>query len=288
MPDFRAVMSLDAADMPVGVPLPWPIFDADGAPLMPAGAVLDEADVAFLLARFVPVRDPGAGEGGATPAAQAGGRSLAPRLVLPRDATIGIRRRSAPTRQLLRFRLIGEHPDGPLFVRPLARTVELVPGEAVEAMAVGRSAVYWFTAGVEAVMSEPATCVILSAPANLKRVRERRDTRVPVRLAARYRTVDGERGLGVVHDVSPSGLSITADRALATTGETLHVELPCLRAGGTGEVREVRQLNVSGAVRQVREQPDAPGWLHHLAFESMGDDDMARLKAALFDWSAPA
>ncbi|MGS0969780.1 hypothetical protein [Burkholderia glumae] len=76
--------------------------------------------------------------------------------------------------------------------------------------------------------------------------------------------------------------------ALAALGATLHAELPCLRALGTGELPDVRQLNMSGAVRQRRRQPDAAGRLHPLAFASIDHDGTARLKAARLGGSTPA
>ncbi|QJW81334.1 hypothetical protein [Burkholderia glumae] len=61
-----------------------------------------------------------------------------------------------------------------------------------------------------------------------------------------------------------------------------------LAALGTGELPDVRQLNMSGAVRQRRRQPDAAGRLHPLAFASIDHDGTARLKAARLGGSTPA
>ncbi|WP_186063011.1 PilZ domain-containing protein [Burkholderia gladioli] len=175
-----------------------------------------------------------------------------------------------------RFRLLGVHPAGPLFVRPLQpRAVDLTPGEAIEAMAIGQSAVYWFTAFVEAVAFEPAPYLILSAPGKLKRVRERR--------AARY-VLSGVQGMGLVPDLSASGLSIAADRELGKAGESVRVALPV--AAGDGEVEA---LALAGTLRGLTHQPEAaPAWLHHVALDAMAEADLMRLKAALFDWSLSA
>ncbi|WP_414448812.1 PilZ domain-containing protein [Burkholderia sp. 22PA0099] len=298
MTETRPVLPVVATDLTADAPLPWPLFDAGGAPLMPAGATLDADAIAFLFARFAPVRrverdsaqadcvsDAQLADAEANAAAlqSAASASAAPRLALPADAMIGLRRRGSTMRQLNRFRLLGTHPSGPLFVRPLQpRAVDFAPNDQVDAMAIGQSAVYWFTSVVEAVAYEPAPYLILSTPANLKRVRERRDARVPVRLAARYTAGDAQ-GVGLVLDVSPSGFSIAADRALAAVGETLAVALPVATETG-----HVEALTLTGIVRGVGEQSDAsPAWLHHVANETMTDDAVTRLKAALFDWSMP-
>ncbi|MBN3726399.1 PilZ domain-containing protein [Burkholderia sp. Ac-20379] len=300
MTEIRPVLPVAAADLTADAPLPWPLFDAGGAPLMPAGATLDADAIAFLFARFAPVRrvDSGNGdepaddvsdaqradaEASAAALQSAASASSGPRLALSADAMIGLRRRGSTMRQLNRFRLLGTHPSGPLFLRPLQpRAVDFAPNDQVDAMAIGQSAVYWFTAVVEAVAYEPAPYLILSAPANLKRVRERRDARVPVRLAARY-TAGDAHGVGLVLDVSPSGFSIAADRALAATGESLSIVLPVATEAG-----HVEALTLTGIVRGVGEQADAsPAWLHHVANEAMTDDAVMRLKAALFDWSMP-
>ncbi len=259
---------------------------------MPAGASLDAEEIAFLFARFAPARRadgdapraaPRAGEAPEA-AAPSEAAFAAPRLSLPADATLGLHRRAGSTRQMSRFRLLGVHPAGPLFVRPLQpRAVDLTPGEAIEAMAIGQSAVYWFTAFVEAVAFEPAPYLILSAPGKLKRVRERRDTRVAVRRAARY-VLSGVQGMGLVPDLSASGLSIAADRELGKAGESVRVALPV--AAGDGEVEA---LALAGTLRGLTHQPEAaPAWLHHVALDAMAEADLMRLKAALFDWSLSA
>ncbi|WP_186129712.1 PilZ domain-containing protein [Burkholderia gladioli] len=251
---------------------------------MPAGASLDAEEIAFLFARFAPARRadgdapraaPRAGEAPEA-AAPSEAAFAAPRLSLPADATLGLHRRAGSTRQMSRFRLLGVHPAGPLFVRPLQpRAVDLTPGEAIEAMAIGQSAVYWFTAFVEAVAFEPAPYLILSAPGKLKRVRERR--------AARY-VLSGVQGMGLVPDLSASGLSIAADRELGKAGESVRVALPV--AAGDGEVEA---LALAGTLRGLTHQPEAaPAWLHHVALDAMAEADLMRLKAALFDWSLSA
>jgi hypothetical protein len=292
MSENRSVLLLAESELTAGEPLPWPLFDAGGAPLMPAGASLDAEEIAFLFARFAPARRadgdapqsaPQAGEApdGAAPSEAA---PAAPRLSLPADATLGLRRRADSTRQMSRFRVLAVHPAGPLFVRPLQpRAVDLTPGEAIEAMAIGQSAVYWFTAFVEAVAFEPAPYLILSAPGNLKRVRERRDTRVAVRLAARY-VLSSARGTGLVLDVSASGLSIAVDRELGKAGESLRVTLPVAASDGA-----VEALTLTGSLRGLTHQPEAePAWLHHVALDAMAEAEITRLKAALFDWSLSA
>ncbi|MDI9701537.1 PilZ domain-containing protein, partial [Burkholderia cenocepacia] len=60
----------------------------------------------------------------------------------------------------------------------------------------------------------------------------RGSARVPVRIAACCSGgAEGTEGIGVVHDISLSGLSIAVDRPIAATGEPLRVLLPYETAG---------------------------------------------------------
>ncbi|WP_321856727.1 PilZ domain-containing protein [Burkholderia cenocepacia] len=267
-------------DLWPGVPIGFDLYDADGAALLPAGTTLhDAAQHAFLFDHFHPVRRREGGDN--DPCVPAAATAPATRMGLSAGAAIGIRRRVGTARALQRCRLIGVGASGALFVEPLPTAVlEFARGDDVEAVAIGRAAVFRFGATVESVQaSGAAPFMSLSPPGFVDRLRARAEPRVPVRIAARCSgAAQGAEGIGMVHDISLSGLSIAVDRPIAATGEPLRVLLP-YETGG-----RVEQLALDGTVRAVRADPAAPALtLHHAAFGDVDADDLVRLKALLFD-----
>ncbi|WP_176045348.1 PilZ domain-containing protein [Burkholderia sp. BCC1644] len=272
-------VALARDDLTAGVPLGFDLYDADGAALLPAGTTLrDAAQHAFLFDHFRPVRrrDDAEAEPHAPDAVP-----HATRMGLSAGAAIGIRRRVGTTRALQRCRLIGVAASGALFVEPKpAAVLEFARGDDIEAVAIGRAAVSRFGATVEAVQASGATpFMILSPPGFVDRLRTRAEPRVPVRIAACCAGgAEGVEGIGMVHDISLSGLSIAVDRPIAATGEPLRVLLP-FETGGRVEL-----LALDGTVRAVHADPSAPALtLHHAAFGETADGDLVRLKALLFD-----
>ncbi|HHX4052602.1 PilZ domain-containing protein [Burkholderia contaminans] len=268
-------------DLAAGVPLGFDLFDADGAALLPAGTTLhDAAQHAFLFDHFRPVRRRDDAEAAAEPRAPAA-VPHAQRMGLSPGASIGIRRRVGTTRGLQRCRLIGIAASGALFVEPQpAAALDFARGDDIEAVAIGRAAVSRFGATVESVQEAGAArFLVLSSPGFVDRLRTRAEPRVPVRIAACCAGgSEGAEGIGMVHDISVSGLSIAVDRPIAAIGETLRVQLP-YAAGDRVEL-----LALDGTVRAVHADPAAPALtLHHAAFGETGADDLIRLKALLFD-----
>ncbi|MDN7873967.1 PilZ domain-containing protein [Burkholderia aenigmatica] len=268
-------------DLAAGVPLGFDLYDADGAALLPAGTTLrDAAQHAFLFDHFHPVRRRDGAEAESEPRAPDAVPHAA-RMGLSAGAAIGLRRRVGATRGLQRCRLIGIAAAGALFVEPQpAAAFDFARGDDIEAVAIGRAAVSRFGATVESVQtSGAARFLILSPPGFVDRLRTRAEPRVPVRIAACCAGgAEGAEGIGMVHDISVSGLSIAVDRPIAATGEPLRVLLP-YAAGDRVEL-----LALEGTVRAVHADPAAPALtLHHAAFGEIGADDLIRLKALLFD-----
>ncbi|MBN3784735.1 PilZ domain-containing protein [Burkholderia sp. Ac-20345] len=266
-------------DLAAGVPFGFDLYDADGAALLPAGTTLrDAAQHAFLFDHFRPVRrrDDAEAEPRVPDAVP-----HAPRMGLSAGASIGIRRRVGTTRGLQRYRLIGIAASGALFVEPQpAAAFDFARGDDIEAVAIGRAAVSRFGATVESVQAAGAArFLVLSPPGFVDRLRTRAEPRVPVRIAACCAGgSEGAEGIGMVHDISVSGLSIAVDRPIAAIGEPLRVQLPYT----TGD--RVELLALDGTVRAVHADPAAPALtLHHAAFGETGADDLIRLKALLFD-----
>lgn len=278
-------VSLTRDDLAAGVPFGFDLYDADGAALLPAGTTLrDAAQHAFLFEHFRPLRrrDPAeAAAGPRVPDAVSASVPDATRMGLSAGASIGIRRRVGTTRGLQRCRLIGIAASGALFVEPQsAAAFDFARGDDIEAVAIGRAAVLRFGATVESAQAAGvARYLVLSPPGFVDRLRTRAEPRVPARIAACCTGgAEGVEGIGMVHDISVSGLSIAADRPLAAVGEPLRVLLPYATGG------RVEQLALDGTVRAVHADPAAPVLtLHHTAFGEMGADDLIRLKALLFD-----
>ncbi|VWC92963.1 pilus assembly protein PilZ [Burkholderia lata] len=268
-------------DLAAGVPFGFDLYDADGAALLPAGTTLrDAAQHAFLFDHFRPVRRRDDAEAEAEPRVP-DAVPHAPRMGLSAGASIGIRRRVGTTRGLQRYRLIGIAASGALFVEPQpAAAFDFARGDDIEAVAIGRAAVSRFGATVESVQAAGAArFLVLSPPGFVDRLRTRAEPRVPVRIAACCAGgAEGAEGIGMVHDISVSGLSIAVDRPIAAIGEPLRVQLPYT----TGD--RVELLALDGTVRAVHADPVAPALtLHHAAFGETGADDLIRLKALLFD-----
>ncbi|CAB3749277.1 pilus assembly protein PilZ [Burkholderia sp. MSh2] len=272
-------VALARDDLSAGVPLGFDLYDADGAALLPAGTTLrDDAQHAFLFDHFRPVRLRDDAEAGAH---ASGAMPRVTRMGLSAGAAIGIRRRVGTARALQRCRLIGVAASGALFVEPQpAAGLDFARGDDIEAVAIGRAAVSRFGATVESVQtSGAAPFMILSPPGFVDRLRTRGEPRVPVRIAACYAGGAGAtEGIGMVHDISLSGLSIAADRTIAATGEPLRVLLPYVADG------RIESLALDGTVRATHADPAAPALtLHHAAFGETGADALVRLKALLFD-----
>ncbi|OXI96211.1 MULTISPECIES: PilZ domain-containing protein [Burkholderia] len=280
-PDY---VTLARDDLAAGVPLGFDLYDADGAALLPAGTTLrDAAQHAFLFDHFRPVRRRDAAEATEVAAEPRvpDGVLHATRMGLSAGTSIGIRRRVGTTRALQRCRLIGIAASGALFVEPQPSVaLDFARGDDIEAVAIGRAAVSRFGATVESMQtSGGAQFLVLSPPGFVDRLRTRAEPRVPVRIAACCAGGSEEaEGIGMVHDISLSGLSIAVDRPIAAIGEPLRVQLP-YAAGDRVEL-----LALDGTVRAVHADPAAPALtLHHAAFGATGADDLIRLKALLFD-----
>ncbi len=278
-------VALTRDDLAAGVPLAFDLYDADGAALLPAGTTLrDAAQHAFLFDHFRPVRrrdDTEAVAETETAPRVPDAVPHATRMGLSAGAAIGIRRRVGTTRGLQRYRLIGIAASGALFVEPQpAAAFDFARGDDIEAVAIGRAAVSRFGATVESVHEAGGTrFLVLSPPGFVDRLRTRAEPRVPVRIAACCAGgAEGAEGIGMVHDISVSGLSIAVDRPIAAIGEPLRVLLPYATGG------RVELLALDGTVRAVHAAPAAPALtLHHAAFGETGADDLIRLKALLFD-----
>ncbi|MEM5329676.1 flagellar brake protein [Paraburkholderia sp. JHI2823] len=221
--------------VPVGAPLVWPVVDGDGTLLLDAGSVLvGEAERDFLFLHFAPHRGDVQRADAAPDDAATANAADAPTgtrdLHLTIGALMGLRPQmgssSAPMQQC---RLIGFAPNEALFVTtPYAdgRPLAITPGENVEIVAIASQAVYRFVCTVHAICPSPLHYLVLSKPANIRRLRERRSIRVRARFPVRYgigETGASYDGVALARGISALGLSISAPWALGKVGERLRI-----------------------------------------------------------------
>ncbi|WP_322008226.1 flagellar brake protein [Paraburkholderia tropica] len=260
---------LTPADLPVGQPLDWPVVDEDGTLLLDRGASLvGDAERDFLFRHFAPRRgdlDASAAGSSATPAAAP--KSDEPPATLPsvRDlhlnigALMGLRpQQGASGAPMHPCKLIGFAPNEAIFVTlPYAdgRPIEITPGENVELVAIASQAVYRFVCTIHAIYQAPLGYLVLSKPANIRLLRERKSIRVRAQFPVRYgigADSEGYQGVALARGISALGLSIAAPWALGKVGERLRVAFR-LRSGDLDTM-----IESSAVIRNVQQEDGTP------------------------------
>ena len=234
-PPAAASSALELDAVPVGTPLPWPIVDADGAPLFASATTLATTDErAFLFQHFHPHRgdllEPGAQQP-PTPAASPEHTSelTLKDMHLEIGALIGMRSQLGSGAPMHPCRIIGFAPNHALFVTPpmqQGRPLPLAPGENVELVAIASQAVFRFVCTVETVCRLPFDYAVLSKPGGIRRLRERKSIRVHAHLPVRIgigETGDHYEGLGLAKGISALGMSLSAAWTLGEVGERLRI-----------------------------------------------------------------
>ncbi|WP_322031389.1 flagellar brake protein [Paraburkholderia sp. J76] len=248
--------------MPVGEPLAWPVVDGDGALLLDAGSVLvGEAERDFLFQHFAPHR----GDVARPEAAQSAAANAAAAPATPRDmhlnigALMGLRpQMGASGAPMHPCRLIGFAPNEALFVTTPyvdGRPIAIAPGENVEIVAIASQAVYRFVCTAHALNQSPLDYLVLSKPANIRRLRERRSIRVRAQFPVRYGIGEegaGYDGVALARGISALGLSVSAAWALGKPGERLRVAFQ-LRSGDNDTAIETTAI-----IRNVHAEASDP------------------------------
>ncbi|MEX3929118.1 flagellar brake protein [Paraburkholderia sp. BR10936] len=253
--------------LPVGEPLAWPVVDRDGALLLDAGSVLmGEAERDFLFLHFAPHRgDKERLEVAPESAAAANGASIGDTAATTRDmhltigALMGLRpQMGASGAPMHPCRMIGFAPNEALFVTTPyvdGRPVAITPGENVEIVAIASQAVYRFVCTVHALSQSPLDYLVLSKPANIRRLRERRSIRVRAQFPVRYGIGEegaGYDGVALARGISALGLSVSAAWALGKVGERLRVAFQ-LRSGDNATA-----IETSAVIRNVQAETGDP------------------------------
>ncbi|WP_233857110.1 flagellar brake protein [Paraburkholderia sp. HD33-4] len=252
--------------------------------LLRAGTILcRESQRNFLLSHFHPRR------GDAT-AFQQNSRNAEPHPVTLEDmhltigALLGMRSQIGMGRAMHASRVIGFSPSHTLFVTPPVvggQPLMPMPGENVEIVAVTTQAVFWFVCTVETVCTHPFDYLVLSAPGNIRQLRERKAVRVRTHLAVRHGidlTGPALDGMGVGCDLSVFGMSLATSAPIGRIGERLRVALQLTTRSVDTEFSAV------AVIRNVQ-TGTTPAALctHGLEFEGLSPEQQLALKAFVFD-----
>jgi c-di-GMP-binding flagellar brake protein YcgR len=236
-PAGPALVRLGPSDIPLALPLEWPIQAADGALLFEAGTVVpDEAARMFLFQQFELYR--GADDSPAAPAQDDASKDeplTLEHIGLAIGGRVGLRGTGTTGSAMYASRVIGfsnprRNGERSLFITQPAMAgfgpLNLSRGEQVELVALTGRGVFRFTCTVDATNREPFNYVVLSAPGAIRRLRARKFARMATRLAARF-APDGagtdDRQLARVSDISPYGMSLSVMAAKSQVGDRLQV-----------------------------------------------------------------
>ncbi|MGF6916134.1 flagellar brake protein [Paraburkholderia sp. 40] len=281
---------LEADTVPVGMPLPWPIVDADGTLLFASATTLATTDErAFLFQHFRPQRgdlfDLGAQQPPA-PTAQPdhAGELTLKDMHLEIGALIGMRSQFGSGAPMQPCRIIGFAPNHALFVTPpmqQGQPLPLTPGENVEVVAIASQAVFRFVCTVEAVCRVPFDYAVLSRPGMVRRLRERKSIRVHAHLPVRFGiggSGDTYEGLGLAKGISALGMSLSASWTLGEVGERLRIAFRLKSAEYDS------QIETSAVIRNVQKgkTPGEPS-MHGLELDQLDSVQQMAMKVFVFD-----
>jgi c-di-GMP-binding flagellar brake protein YcgR len=247
--------------IPFGEPLAWPVVDRDGTLLLDAGSMLvGEVERNFLFQHFAPHRGDLQMPDAAREVPETSGVATATRdMHLTIGALMGLRpQMGASGAPMQPCRLIGFAPNESLFVTAPhvdGRPAAITPGENVEIVAIASQAVYRFVCTVHAICQSPLDYLVLSKPANIRRLRERRSIRVRAQFPVRYGI--GEEGtsydgVALARGISALGLSVSAAWAIGKVGERVRIAFR-LRSG-EGDM----PVETCAIIRNVQTDPGEP------------------------------
>ncbi|MDR3098539.1 MAG: flagellar brake protein [Paraburkholderia sp.] len=282
---------LTPAEVPLGQPLAWPLVDHDGALLLARGATLmGEAERDFLFRHFAPQRgDQATPADLASPApahAQPHEQDAAPGvrdLHLAIGASMGLRpQQGASGAPMHPCKLIGIAPNDSIFTTlPYVdgRPIEITPGENMELVAIASQAVYRFVCTLHALHQAPSGYLVLSEPANIRMLRERKSIRVRARFPVRYGIgADGYQGVALARGISALGLSLTAPWALGQVGERLRIAFS-LRSGNLDT-----PIETSAIIRNVQHEDGVRAQCTlGLELDSLTSAEQMAMKVYVFD-----
>lgn len=308
---YPGFVAVNRRELDAHVPLSWPLFDADGTPLLAAGERLpSEADLDWLFTTFAPHRPlpEGATTGEAAGRAEAA-NSVSPLgtgasavylqglpVPLPIGAWIQVRVSPDAERPRVRARLIGRAPNGMLIITPPASGDTRRPVTAGDRLALWTfpgDNLYEFNCDVHSVHQGPFDYVVLSRPSQVRETPVRRTPRVDTRLVARLSPLDETsrvsftrmladpqdtpEWLVLVRDISADGAGIVVKAPLP---EGCHLVALQFRVPIGADVVAILGM---AAVRSV-EGPRVDGtWAYGLEFTQMDTRNKAAIRCFVYE-----
>jgi hypothetical protein len=301
--DTPALLSTPT-DFPIGEPLPFALVEPDGKPLLPAGMILpDAASRDFLLAHFKVCAAPEASTEAAGEPAQPTSAEVTskPSLSLADmnikiGTSLRIRTPSQSGYGVVLSYVIGVAPNQSLFVtRPVKQNqdIQLMFGERLEIFHMEQRSVFDFVCTVTTVCKTPFDFLVLSPPAQIRRLRNRNAPRLELTRPVLYRTGEVEQpmapasctGIGVMLDLSARGLSLLTPGALGEVGAHIRVAFQLCAEG------ELLDVDVPATVRNVRPQRRTTtsgegGMIYGLEFEALDHHAQLVLRCLALEQSA--
>ncbi|GAB3628298.1 flagellar brake protein [Pandoraea terrae] len=193
-PGFIAV---NRRELDAHAPLSWPLFDADGTPLLAQGECIpSEADLDWLFTMFAPHRPlPDIEPGEAGDGAESASMTYLHGLPVPLPIGAWLQVRVAPGAELsrVRARLVGRAPNGMLLITPPTggeARLPVVAGDRLALWTFPGDNLYEFVCDVHSVHRAPFEYLVLSRPMQVRETPVRRTPRVDTRLVARVSPVD--------------------------------------------------------------------------------------------------
>jgi len=291
-----APQQLHTNQLAVGQPLPFALVDLHGAPLLAAGMILpDDAARDFLLAHFsvyratesvVDVPDE------PTPQSSPDAANTSVLRLEDMNLEIGANLRIRPPAQagfgVVISHLIGFAPNQSLFVtrpRNPNHDIRLLFGERLEILHIARRAVFDFVCTVDAVCKVPFEFLVLSGPANIRRLRARNAMRMNLVRPILYRTGMSDQpvlpgpctGIAILQELSAQGLSVLAPEPLAEVGEHLRVAFQVMAEGDTLDI------DVAVVVRNLRLPQGGAGMIHGLEFKGLDASTQLALRCMVLE-----
>lgn len=308
---YPGFVAVNRRELDAHAPLSWPLFDADGTPLLAAGERLpSEADLDWLFTMFAPHRPlPEAATSGeaagrteaansASPLGTAASTVYLQGLPVPLPIGAWLQVRVAPEAETVRVRarLIGRAPNGMLIITPPSSgdtRLPVVAGDTLALWTFPGDNLYEFMCDVHSVHYGPFDYVVLSRPAQVRETPVRRTPRVDTRLVARLSPLDETsrasftrmladpqdvpEWLVLVRDISADGAGIVAKAPLP---EGCHLVALQFRVSIGADVVPILGM---AAVRSV-DGPRADGtWVYGLEFMQMDMRNKAAIRCFVYE-----
>ncbi len=286
------LIPLEREEIPLGVPLPWTLYDQTETPLIAEGEIIETGAQLDFLASCSPCRlldDTTAAEAEALTGAKDTGNDVF--RFEDMKLKVGDRLQLQPPSQLSpeRFmvRLIGYQKGASLLVSvPLTANglrLALQEGEKVVMRVFSGQNAFGFTSSVERVCKLPYEYMHLSFPEEVRGMIIRKAPRIRTRIIASVNAGDNgsEQVSGILLNLSANGACLGARKAVGQKGEDIRISFRV-------HLHNVdTYLTLPAAIRAVFVDENAPGTQanliqHGLEFTDLPPNDSVILQSMIY------